>query len=162
MVVPLYTSAPAVRFGFWADMNADATQWSAGLCPGGASADRACRPLMRIVWSLTRLERLVDERQLGQRARRRHVVARRRAVRHEAARRSGSSGWPPSGASSVAAGIIESSSGSANVTPAPRRKVRRGMCFFEINMCAISLCLNEPPVELLPRSAWYSSGTERS
>src|SRR5262245_12638886 len=36
------------------------------------------------------------------------------------------------------AGNIDSSSGKARVTPAPRRKVRRGMCFFEINM---TLCL---------------------
>src|SRR5262249_27579167 len=30
----------------------------------------------------------------------------------------------------VRAGTIDSSSGSASVTPAPRRKVRRGMCLF--------------------------------
>ena len=30
----------------------------------------------------------------------------------------------------VSAGTIDSSSGSASVTPAPRRNVRRGMCFF--------------------------------
>jgi coenzyme F420-reducing hydrogenase gamma subunit len=34
----------------------------------------------------------------------------------------------------VIAGSIDSSSGSASVTPAPRRKVRRGMCFFWMNM----------------------------
>ena len=32
--------------------------------------------------------------------------------------------------SGVPAGIIESSSGSASVTPMPRRNVRRGRCFF--------------------------------
>ena len=37
-------------------------------------------------------------------------------------------------ASAVAAGIIESSSGSASVAPAPFRIVRREMCFFEMNM----------------------------
>src|SRR4029453_3130111 len=37
-------------------------------------------------------------------------------------------------ARSVAAGTIASSSGKARVTPAPRRKVRRGMCFFAMNM----------------------------
>src|SRR5262245_5673170 len=32
------------------------------------------------------------------------------------------------------AGNIESSNGSANVTPAPRRKVRRERCFFAMNI----------------------------
>src|ERR1700730_17817089 len=32
------------------------------------------------------------------------------------------------------AGTIASSSGSARVTPAPRRNVRRGTCFFVMNM----------------------------
>src|SRR5215813_4599061 len=32
------------------------------------------------------------------------------------------------------AGNIESSNGSANVTPAPRRNVRREMCFFVMNI----------------------------
>jgi hypothetical protein len=32
--------------------------------------------------------------------------------------------------SGVSAGTIDSSSGSASVTPAPRRNVRRAMCFF--------------------------------
>ena len=36
--------------------------------------------------------------------------------------------------SGVPAGIIESSSGSASVTPMPRRNVRRGRCFFVMNM----------------------------
>src|SRR5678816_34158 len=35
--------------------------------------------------------------------------------------------------SGVLAGIIESSSGNASVTPMPRRKVRRGRCFFVMN-----------------------------
>ncbi len=38
--------------------------------------------------------------------------------------------------SGVSAGTIDSSSGSARVTPAPRRNVRRGRCFFEMNMIA--------------------------
>jgi len=37
------------------------------------------------------------------------------------------------------AGTIDSSSGSASVTPAPRRNVRRGMCFFVMNMTLCSL-----------------------
>src|SRR5207248_10623272 len=36
--------------------------------------------------------------------------------------------------SGVTAGTIDSSNGSASVTPAPRRNVRRGMCFFVMNM----------------------------
>jgi hypothetical protein len=35
-------------------------------------------------------------------------------------------------ASTVAAGIIESSSGSASVIPAPRRNVLRAICRFEM------------------------------
>ena len=35
-------------------------------------------------------------------------------------------------ASAVAAGIIESSSGSASVMPAPRRNVLRAMCLLEM------------------------------
>src|SRR2546422_8214149 len=37
-------------------------------------------------------------------------------------------------ASAVAAGTMASRSGNANVTPAPWRKVRRGMCFLVINI----------------------------
>src|SRR5579862_5496884 len=35
---------------------------------------------------------------------------------------------------SVCAGTMESSSGSAIVTPTPRRNVRRGRCFFVMNI----------------------------
>src|SRR5258708_3991523 len=35
------------------------------------------------------------------------------------------------------AGTIASSSGSASVTPAPRRNVRRGMCSLEMNMSVL-------------------------
>ena len=35
--------------------------------------------------------------------------------------------------SGVLAGTIESSSGSASVTPTPRRNVRRGRCFLVMN-----------------------------
>jgi hypothetical protein len=34
----------------------------------------------------------------------------------------------------VCAGIIESSNGSARVTPAPRNNARREMCFLVMNM----------------------------
>src|SRR6187431_106631 len=47
-------------------------------------------------------------------------------------------------ASSVRAGIIASNSGSAKVTPAPRRKVRRGMCFFVRYMMAVSFSTSDP------------------
>src|SRR5580658_2455699 len=38
-------------------------------------------------------------------------------------------------ASAVEAGIIASRSGSARVAPAPRRTVRREMCFLVMNIC---------------------------
>src|SRR6266853_247637 len=46
MVVPAYTSAPAVFLGLFAHRNAAATQWSAPVAPGGGSAERECNPLM--------------------------------------------------------------------------------------------------------------------
>src|SRR6185436_4272709 len=49
-------------------------------------------------------------------------------------------------ASSVRAGIIASNSGSAKVTPAPRRNVRRGMCFFVRYMMAVSFFLTSGPL----------------
>ena len=39
--------------------------------------------------------------------------------------------------SGVSAGTIDSSSGSASVTPAPRRNVRRGMCFLATNIVCL-------------------------
>src|SRR5947207_6261440 len=50
-------------------------------------------------------------------------------------------------ASGVCAGTIESSSGSANATPAPRRTVRRDMCFFVITIVS--------DLYLLLRSFWF-------
>src|SRR5688572_11964045 len=37
----------------------------------------------------------------------------------------------------VSAGTIDSSSGRASVTPAPRRKVRRAMCFLATNIVSL-------------------------
>ena len=51
--------------------------------------------------------------------------------------------------SGVAAGTIESSSGSASVTPTPRRNVRRGRCLFVMNDMVFSL-----------RSSVFSPGYE--
>src|SRR4029453_4701254 len=42
-------------------------------------------------------------------------------------------------ASAVLAGIMASSKGSAIVAPRPRRNVRRGRCFFVMNMTVLSL-----------------------
>src|SRR5579872_6163186 len=39
----------------------------------------------------------------------------------------------------VCAGTIESSSGNANVTPTPRKNVRRGTCFLVMNIYLVSL-----------------------
>src|SRR5215470_16268153 len=39
--------------------------------------------------------------------------------------------------SGVNAGTIDSSSGSASVMPAPRRNVRRGMCFLAMNISVL-------------------------
>src|SRR5581483_5029690 len=55
-------------------------------------------------------------------------------------------------ASSVPAGIIESSSGSASDTPAPFRNVRRGRCFFEMNMDAAPLIDHLSEMECVTRS----------
>src|SRR6188508_507744 len=53
--------------------------------------------------------------------------------------------WP----SSVAAGIIDSSSGNASVTPAPCRKVRRDRCAFVMNAIDISAAGPKGPALLL-------------
>src|SRR5215469_4122797 len=42
-------SAPAVLRGLLAHINAEATQWSAPVAPGGGSAERECSPLMMTV-----------------------------------------------------------------------------------------------------------------
>src|SRR5579862_8022135 len=49
-------------------------------------------------------------------------------------------GIPAVLASGVCAGTMESSRGSANVTPTPRKNVRRGRCFFVMN--AVMVCLS--------------------
>src|ERR1700691_4099629 len=45
--------------------------------------------------------------------------------------------------SRVCAGSIASSNGNASVTPKPCKKVRRGRCFFEINI--LLALYNRPP-----------------
>src|SRR5262245_46392363 len=55
-------------------------------------------------------------------------------------------------ASAVAAGTIESRSGSASVTPAPRRNVRRERCFLEMNM-AIDPCNSKCKIQNAKRDA---------
>ena len=91
MVVPAYTSAPAVFLGLFAHRNAAATQWSAPVAPGGGSADRECRPLMITVLIPKRFERFPVEGQRGvERAfRGGDPVAGRHAVRHKAADKPG-------------------------------------------------------------------------
>src|ERR1700722_19058595 len=49
-------------------------------------------------------------------------------------------------AASATAGIIDSRNGSANVTPAPRRNVRRGMYFRVMNI--FYLLLSSDPIPL--------------
>src|SRR5688572_28617721 len=148
IVVPACTSAPAVFFGLSHDMNAAATQWSAPVTPGGGSAERACRPLMTTRSSFS--------------------------FGSNAFQMSGNSlpsfpvvcgiQWPgpaPCGtikptnrcfgaaavcASAVRAGTMASRKGSASAAPAPRRTVRRGMCFFVINMMNVSPLLTSRPL----------------
>src|SRR5687768_3279106 len=135
MVVPARTSAPAVFFGFSAHMNAAATQWSAPVTPGGGSAERECRPLRIVVCSRTDSSGF--------------QLKGSSPVRGPTFSGTQYPGAPPCGtnrptnrgfglaavwASAVRAGTIASRNGSAITAPAPRRIVRRGMCFLEINM----------------------------
>src|SRR6516162_2458373 len=133
-------SAPAVRLGLFAQRYADATQWSGGLWPGGASAERACRPLRitvcfrngasgsKIGGIVKPLPTLSGTQYPGDIPwGTKHATNRVFGVAAVCAR-------------SVPAGTIASSSGKASVTPAPRRKVRRGMCFFTISMASLFGC----------------------
>src|ERR1700682_5177132 len=58
-------------------------------------------------------------------------------------------------ATGVKAGNIESSNGKDNVTPTPRRNVRRAICFLVINT------LVWPPLPLLRSTVHSPSGVER-
>src|SRR5580704_19520146 len=137
-------SAPVVFFGLLANRNAAATQWSAPVCPGGGSADLDHRPLVITVCSRNGSS--------GSK-----IIGYLKSFAPTS--RFGSPGPPASGTHQpgaapcgtkmpvkrvlgfaavllirVCAGIMESSSGSASATPAPRRRVRRDMCFFVIYM----------------------------
>src|SRR5215813_13019500 len=127
-------SAPAVRLGLFAQRYADATQWSGGLWPGGASAERACRPLRitvcfrngasgsKIAGSVKPLPTLSGTQYPGD-----IPWGTKQATNR-------GFGVAAVCARSVPAGTIASSSGKASVTPAPRKNVRRERCFFTINM----------------------------
>ena len=73
--------------------------------------------------------------------RRRRPLVHRRAVRDVDAAEAALRRAPRSAPAACRAGTIESSSGSASVTPIPRRNVRRGRCFLVMkDMCA-PVCL---------------------
>src|SRR3984957_15539362 len=144
MVCPSQISEPVVFLGLSAHRYAAATQWSAPVCPGGGSADLAHIPLMITVCS-------------------RNGSSGSKTMEYlkslSPAARFGSPGPPASGThhpgaapwgtkmpvkrvfgfaavllSKVCAGIMESSNGNASATPAPRRSVRREMCFLVMNI----------------------------
>ena len=81
------------------------------------------------------LQRLRDERELEVLAfLQRTPIPGRRAMRMPDADEALAAGAAAVRRSGVSAGTIDSSSGKASVTPAPRRNVRRGMCFFVMNI----------------------------
>ena len=94
-----------------------------------------------------RLERLEDRRELEAGA-----LGGRRPLVHDGAVRdvdeaeARHAAFAAVCASSVRAGIIESSSGSARVTPMPRRNVRRGRCFLVMNIVVSSCRLSCDPL----------------
>src|SRR6188472_1155695 len=57
----------------------------------------------------------------------------------------------------VSAGSIDSSNGSASVTPAPRRNVRRARCFFETNIACLLHVHSQRPTsnsQMATKPAW--------
>src|ERR1700730_11053365 len=137
-------SAPVVFFGLLAHKKAAATQWSAPVCPGGGSADFDHSPLRitvrsrngssgsKIVGYLKFLLPGCDFGSPGPPASgTHHPGAAPWGTKIPVKRVFGLAAVLTRG---VCAGTIESSSGSANAAPAPRRTVRRDRCFLVRNI----------------------------
>src|SRR6202047_2902034 len=137
-------SAPVVFFGLLALKKAAATQWSAPVCPGGGSADFDHSPLRitvrsrngssgsKIVGYLKFLLPGCDFGSPGPPASgTHHPGAAPWGTKIPVKRVFGLAAVLTRG---VCAGTIESSSGSANAAPAPRRTVRRDRCFLVTNI----------------------------
>ena len=135
VALPTVASDPAVFFGLIAVRKAAATQWSDPVVPVGGSADCDQRPLMTTVWSLTFSR---DSRIYGSFAGSGPATAGSQCP--------GAMPWGkkmptnrffgcPAAvwANAAFAGSIASSSGSASVTPAPRRNTLRRICFRVTN-----------------------------
>src|ERR1700732_627118 len=159
-------SAPVVFFGLLAHKKAAATQWSAPVCPGGGSADFDHSPL-----------RITVRSRNGSSGSK--IVAYLKFLLPGSA--FGSPGPPASGTHhpgaapwgtkmpvkrvfgfaavlirGVCAGTMESSSGSANATPAPRRTVRRDTCFLVRNILFRSSYYGPPKSPLLACACWLA------
>src|SRR5579864_2477601 len=142
-------SAPVVFFGLLAQRNAAATQWSAPVCPGGGSADLDHSPLVIMVCSrngsngsriIGYLKFLLPGSDFGS------PGPPASGIHQPGAAPCGTKipvkrvfGLAAVLRNRVCAGIMESSSGKAKATPAPRKTVRRDMCFLVMN---ISLLLS--------------------
>src|ERR1700693_3251565 len=137
-------SAPVVFFGLLAHRNAAATQWSPPVWPGGGSADFDHSPLRMTVRSrkgssgskiIGYLKFLLPGSAFGSpgppASGTHHPGAAPCGTKMPAKRVFGFAAVLIRG---VCAGTIESSSGSANATPAPRRTVRRDTCFLVTNI----------------------------
>src|ERR1700730_4973104 len=145
MVVPTNTSAPAVFLGLFAHRNAAATQWSAPVAPGGGSAERECKPLRITVRSRYGSSGLKLNGSVAPSGPTVSGIQYPGAMPwHTKQPTNRGFGLPAVCANAVAAGTIASSSGSASAAPAPRRTVRREMCFLVINIVELSP-VNEPP-----------------
>src|ERR1700722_20085628 len=135
-------SAPVVFLGLLAHINAAATQWSAPVTPGGGSADFDHRPLMITVWSRKGASGF-------------HIIGYSKpgsvgfGTQYAGAAPCGSNipvkrvfGLAAVLLRGVCAGTMESKNGKARAAPAPRRNVRRAMCFLVINIVPIYLLLS--------------------
>src|SRR5712692_336240 len=127
-------SAPAVFFGLSAQRYAAATQWSAPVTPGGGSADFDQSPLMTTVRSRngsSGLRIIGNSNPPPSFAGTQYPGAIPWGTKIPVKRVLGLAAvW----ARSVRAGTIASSNGNASMVPAPRRNVRRGMCFLVMNI----------------------------
>src|SRR5436309_14616333 len=120
-------------------MNAAATQWSAPVAPGGGSAERECKPLKITAWFTKGSSGFQLNGSVAGSA------PTFSGTQYPGAMPCGTKqptnrgfGFAAVCASAVAAGTIASRSGNASVAPAPRRIVRREMCFLDMNMVVSS------------------------
>src|SRR6185295_2141668 len=162
--LPTVASAAAVLRGLTPVRYAAATQWSDPVVPSGGSADFDHRPVITVVWFFTASSDSMTNGSLSGSAP--SACGPQRPGAMPCGKKMPTKRGFGATALCAIAGVIASSSGSASVTPAPRRKRRRGICFFITNDMVCSLwsfwsgCSRTlrtiPVVRLKPDRTYYS------